>query len=69
MTDHEFQRGVCRSCKADILWAVTEPGCKPIPLDARPLVTLVPIGGDRVQTRRAYQSHWATCPNAKEHRK
>lgn len=65
---------VCRTCPAQITWARTEKG-KRIPLD----VGRVPDGnitvdaegvahyvtpgtGDRV-------SHFATCPNAKEHRR
>lgn len=72
----------CRSCDAEIEWARTEHG-KSIPLDVgtradgnirvvsrvatergmAPLIRYVGRGeGDRV-------SHFATCPNATEHRK
>ena len=64
----------CRSCGAEIEWAKTAAG-KRIPLDAESviegnielseggMVRVVRNGsGDRV-------SHFATCPNAKEHRR
>lgn len=72
----------CRSCGAEIEWARTEKG-KSMPLDAdpvkggnivvesrvatdhgmAPLAKYVTAGeGDRV-------SHFATCPEAKEHRR
>lgn len=70
----------CKSCQAEIKWARTAAG-KNIPLDigvvtsggnvrhtgewAGPfmVVEVVAVGeGDRV-------SHFATCPNAKEHRR
>lgn len=70
----------CRSCGAEVEWAVTSKG-KRIPLDVgtrddgnlRVMASLfpgeattvqyVPPGdGDRV-------SHFATCPNAEEHRR
>jgi hypothetical protein len=69
----------CRTCGAPIIWAKTEKG-NAVPLDARPCadgnIVLqdrlahyvkagepVPAGQDR------YQSHFATCPDAKAHRK
>ncbi len=45
----------CRSCGATILWCETLRGRK-MPLDVEPLDD-------------GYESHWATCPNASEHRK
>lgn len=72
----------CKSCRAPIVWATTERG-RAIPVDAEPHadgnLVLVPV--DRgVYLARAYQplfdgkakrhrSHFATCPNAPEHRK
>lgn len=67
----------CRSCGAAIAWAWTEKG-RAIPLDAAPVsngnikleptngpkllaIVVGPGHGDRV-------SHFATCPNAGEHR-
>lgn len=83
----------CRSCKAPVVWVVTEatdtkPGRK-MPLDAdpsRPGKALVVEDGNLVFTGaragdgtwivryvpkgpRHYRSHFATCPNAKSHRK
>lgn len=69
---------ICGSCKRPIIWAVTEKG-KRIPVDVEtvpegnvvledrpghaPLARVVGKGrGDRI-------SHFATCPNAKEHRR
>jgi hypothetical protein len=69
---------VCRSCKAPIVWARHEFTRRAMPLDAEPVengnVVLegnvarvvgpnVPVSGPR------YVSHFATCPNAGEHRR
>lgn len=87
----------CASCKAPIIWAVTERNGKPMPVDSDPLeggnillshcglgeppVALVQgpleIEGLRVQHDRSpdlgplrlFISHFATCPNADQHRK
>ena len=73
----------CRSCSAPIRWARTEHG-KRIPLDAEPyagddprglfvlreggeLALAVPAGALEDEPR--YRSHFATCPNAEEHRR
>lgn len=73
----------CRSCDAEIVWALTERG-KRMPLDAEPVADgnlyLEPVArpgddpyrvraareGDPAQHRRV--SHFATCPNADDHR-
>jgi hypothetical protein len=67
----------CKSCGAEIIWAVTENG-KRMPLDAQPInrpscfvlndredppVAVVAKGPS------VYVSHFATCPNADQHRK
>lgn len=72
----------CRSCGAPILWVVTTLG-KRMPLDAEPHpdgnVSLVPAGamvlpaelveqGKKIGSKR-YRSHFATCPNAAQHRR
>lgn len=75
----------CRSCGAEIIWAVTDPGGRRIPLDAEPaerptgLFTLVMP--DPVFTADTtpiavsaaktpvYISHFVTCPHADQHRK
>lgn len=71
----------CRSCNAPIIWAITENG-KRMPLDAEPFA--LPAGLFALDTssdppltvsvaaeRREplYRSHFATCPNADQHRK
>jgi hypothetical protein len=64
----------CRSCGAPIVWAVTSSG-KRMPLDARAAVvfgldtTSDPPLATRGQGDPLYVSHFATCPNAAQHRK
>jgi hypothetical protein len=58
----------CRSCNAPILWIVTNPGGKRMPLDAKPEKRFV-IEGGQAFSRDTYVSHFATCPNAAQHRK
>lgn len=67
----------CRSCGAPIIWAITENG-KRMPLDAEPaerptgVFRLEPSGDDLIARRpieQVYISHFATCPNADQHRK
>lgn len=70
----------CRSCDAEILWCKTLVGNKNMPVDPIP----VPGGNLELQIVRGRQlvvvhpsdpeitrhvSHFATCPNAKEHRR
>jgi ABC-type polysaccharide/polyol phosphate transport system ATPase subunit len=67
----------CRSCSAKIVWAFTENG-KAIPIDCQKDLT----GNIKIEAREGravaivgangsghYVSHFATCPNAKPHRK
>lgn len=71
----------CRSCNAEIIWAVTEKG-KRVPLDAEPAER--PSGLFRIEPQprpgtellavsvsgqKVYLSHFVTCPNADQHRK
>jgi hypothetical protein len=69
----------CRSCGAPILWALTDRG-KRIPLDELPLAAIPPgsfvVSGTGDELRAStvapvplYRSHFATCPNADEHRR
>lgn len=68
----------CRSCNAEIVWAITENG-KRMPFDAEPaerptgLFKLVNDGPDvlarSVAGEPVYLSHFVTCPNADEHRR
>jgi len=73
----------CKSCGASVYWAETKNG-KRMPLDAEPVnngqwllffnerlqilkTRKVTKNDDPYQNR--YDSHFATCPNAKNHRK
>ena len=58
----------CKSCGAKITWAKTEKG-KNIPLDFPGEMRLVVTRGNTAVTQMTYISHFATCPNAAEHRK
>lgn len=73
----------CRSCGAPIFWATTRMG-KTMPVDAQPTrdgnVAITRLSGEWLATvvrakqrelfrRERYTSHFATCPNAKQHRK
>lgn len=74
----ELTLGVCRSCGQQIRWAKTHNG-KPMPLDAvsDPDGKIIVINGVTVMADTVtvtpdtprYTSHFATCPNAAEHRK
>lgn len=57
-TDKGF--GSCSSCHAGIIWYTTDKG-KWIPYD-RPRT-------DQPWQDRPLMPHWATCPNANQHRK
>ena len=68
----------CRSCGAPMLWVTTAKG-KAMPIDSEPCED----GNVDISTGRAvyvkagetlpgiplYKSHFASCPNAKQHRK
>lgn len=66
----------CRSCGAEIVWAKTEHG-RTIPLDAKPERRFVLNAGEGIsfdsttiaRSVPTFGSHFATCPNADEHRK
>jgi hypothetical protein len=59
--------GTCRSCGAVIWWGKTPQG-KAVPLDA-PEKRFVLDRDGTVSLVDAYLTHFATCPNASEHRK
>lgn len=73
----------CRSCDAPVIWVVTTNG-KRMPVDADPVVAArgfrlddevegeVPLATftqTPAQDERLYLSHFATCPNADQHRR
>ena len=65
--------GLCRSCKAQIIWARTDNGRR-IPIDAEPVKRVIlddSHGGDIVGASLVdtFMPHHATCPNAEQHRK
>lgn len=60
-----LDRGRCRSCQASILWVRSAANDRPIPLDPDK-VTIITEAGEYVT---GYVTHFATCPNAAEHRK
>ncbi len=61
--------GACRSCGARVLWAETPKGkLAPYEEVRRPVHVLLDSGG-RWLTLVLYQSHFATCPHAAQHRK
>jgi hypothetical protein len=64
-----FSRGRCRKCGAPIYWATTTTG-KSTPLDARPVLGFRPVEGRPgvVEPAKVLQSHFATCPDADQHR-
>lgn len=73
----------CRSCEAPILWVKWPRSGKSMPVDAAPApagtVVLTLHRGEellaekyeanRHHGRNRYTSHFATCPNASQHRK
>jgi hypothetical protein len=77
-------KGHCRSCGAPVRWVRTVNG-KTMPLDPDPtpdgnIIAVVEPGGGRVaqvigkddlidESVPRYKSHFATCPNADQHRK
>lgn len=70
----------CRSCDAPVLWANTEKGRR-MPLDPDPYSgpdprvfvlragVAIAVTPDAFPDEPNYRSHFATCPNAAEHRR
>ncbi len=59
----------CGSCGAAIFFARSRNGA-PMPLDAVPVMRVVLQGDDgHAQIVKTYSTHFATCPNAAQHRK
>lgn len=64
-------KSYCRTCGKPIIWCATEAG-KRMPLDAEPERRFVlDPGSDPMvgRMRNTYQSHFATCRDAAQHRK
>lgn len=69
----------CRSCNAEIVWATSATSGKPMPMDLKPdpKGQFVIVSGkarrataedDRLHRER-FTSHFATCPQADQHRR
>jgi len=61
----------CKSCGARIIWAITRSG-KRMPLDEMCTRVWIVEGRDgEIHTRPidGHKPHFATCPNADQHRK
>lgn len=62
----------CSSCGADIEWSMTERG-KAVPLNKPPekrfIMFFKPGCPEYVKLVETWLSHFATCPNAKQHRR
>ena len=64
-------RGTCRSCKADILWIKSKQKdgtFKNVPVNAVARMMWVEMD-ETWKLIKAYESHFVTCPNAKDFRK
>lgn len=68
----------CKSCGADVIWAKNSSTGKVMPLDAQETANgncvllldgTFKVGGTFVPGQRHHTSHFATCPNAKQHRR
>lgn len=60
--------GTCASCRANILWIKMAKSGKPHPVDPKPFKFVVE-NQDGGYVAVGYQSHFASCPNADQHRK
>ena len=62
----------CKSCGANIVWSKTEAG-KAAPLNQPPekrfIMFIKPDGCEYVKMVETWVSHFATCPDANQHRK
>lgn len=60
--------GRCPSCGAEIRWCTTASGAR-MPLQTNPLTIMFDRGDGRYKAIRGYESHFAHCPNADQHRR
>lgn len=81
----EFLIEKCSTCQADIIWAIHERTLKPAPINAEPeppgkgdLLLFASVAGKATYSmiavakrfgRRLRTSHYATCPQAGQHRR
>ena len=64
-----LQPGLCKSCGARIWWVVMGGTDARMPVDADPQWVVTIESDGKAVTRDGYRSHFATCPNADQHRK
>lgn len=84
MTEPVYPVGKCGSCQAPVIWAITAADQKQMPVDAVPtslgtvelmhrsgMAPLATVLGPsrRFGRTNLRTSHFATCPNAEQHRK
>ncbi|HET9954136.1 MAG TPA: hypothetical protein VFQ61_06515 [Polyangiaceae bacterium] len=62
-----LSRKKCLSCGAEIVWVEMQSGRR-MPLDAKPQKLIV-IEADKGEVKLCFTSHFATCPDAAEHRR
>jgi hypothetical protein len=55
----------CGSCRMPIVWFRTKSG-KKMPVDA---TSTLPTDAEHQLDLKRHKPHWATCPNADQHRK
>ena len=67
--------GRCKSCSQPVLWCLTKNE-KPMPVNPTPILNgnLDLVGDHALYVKpdpavARYVSHWATCPNADQHRR
>ena len=58
----------CNSCKAQIEWVTMLSG-KKMPLDIKMATVVIEADDGRYEVISARTPHFATCPNAAQHRK
>ena len=58
----------CKSCQKEIIWIETE-NFKKMPLDATPTRGYTNVYSGKPVYMEIHQSHFATCPDADQHRK
>ena len=58
----------CKSCGAEIQWVVMASTGKTMPLNMKKK-TIIVMSEKGNYLAQGFESHFATCPNAKQHRK
>ena len=59
----------CRSCQARVVWARTQKNGKPVLLDVNARRVARPLAGGVGFAISSEYVHFATCPNAAQHRR